>query len=119
MRVTNIFMNPYQQPENRLTYSLLCLIEYLSPETAMTVLRFAGFSVTSIQSHSVELLYGGGESNPDGSITLNPNSDSEAVVYLENKTWRRHLDAGQIRRHAERLRPGRDWLVVVASDSDD
>jgi hypothetical protein len=117
--VTNIFMNPYEQPENRLTYSFLCLVEHLSLETAMEVLRLAGFSAANIQSREVELLYGGGEGNPDGSITLNPHSDAEAILYLENKTWRQHLGADQVRRHAKRLRPGMDWLMVVASDRND
>lgn len=116
---TNTFMNPYQQPENRLTYSFLCLVEHLSVESAAKILRLAGFSATSVESHELELLYGGGEGNPDGSITLNPQSDSKAVLYLENKTWRRHLDADQVRRHAKRLRPNKDWLMVIAADRND
>jgi hypothetical protein len=95
---TNIFTNPYVQPENKLTYCFLTLIEHSTVDTAMALLGRAGLPLTRVESLEVSLLYGGRVGNPDGSITLNGDGKSSKLLF-ENKTWRRSLSLDQIERH--------------------
>ncbi|MFH1484508.1 MAG: hypothetical protein ABIH46_00410 [Chloroflexota bacterium] len=85
-----------------------------------SVLSRVGIHVDSIDSISVDLIYGGGESNPDGSIQINPGSKDELTIYLENKTWRRKLEMPQIERHIrERLPSAKDVLLVISAEESD
>lgn len=129
MATTNIFMNGYEQPENKLTYSFLCLIEKLDRQNAQEVLSklvtcLSGID-SVIDSVSVRLVYGGHPANPDGSISLHfddPQGSQETqVIYLENKTWRRSLDIEQIKKHiATYIEPSqKDVLVAITTDAND
>jgi hypothetical protein len=40
---TNIFRNAYQQPENKLTYNFLTLLEHLELESSLKLSRLQGF----------------------------------------------------------------------------
>jgi hypothetical protein len=117
---TNIFRSQYQQPENRLTYSFLTVLEHLSPEALARVLHSLCENVPDFHTHSVSLLYGGGLANPDGSLHLKLGPSQETVVYLESKTHRRRLDLGQIRRHVcAHLGDTNNLLLVVTASASD
>jgi hypothetical protein len=117
---TNIFRTQYQQPENRLTYSFLTVLEHLSTETLAKVLHSLCENVPEFHTHSVSLLYGGGLANPDGSLHLKLGPSHEMVVYLESKTHRLRLDLGQIRRHIDaHLRDTHNLLLVVTASKSD
>ena len=60
----NIFMNSYQQPENKLTYSFLALIEYLNDQEFIEWL--VGVKVSKSPIIDVSTVFGGGAGNPDG-----------------------------------------------------
>ncbi|MEW6587287.1 MAG: hypothetical protein AB1442_16970, partial [Nitrospirota bacterium] len=115
-KTTNVFMNAYEQPGNKLTFSFLCLIEHLSIESVRKILSTLGIHIDQVDPISVDLVYGGGEANPDGSIQINP----ESIVYLENKTWRRKLEITQIERHIkEHLYSTKNVLLVITADKSD
>lgn len=117
---TNVFLNPYEQPENRLTYSFLCLVEHLSSCCVEDFLQKLGIVVPSVESHAVELLYGGQEANPDGSVEVKGRDAKSLRLYLENKTWRRALDIDQIKRHIGiHLQNSKDILLVITANKDD
>jgi hypothetical protein len=117
MPTTNIFLNSYQQPENKLTYSFLCLLEHLSASAAADLLEKLGISTSPVAPIQVDLLYGGGPSNPDGSILIREDERSLSILF-ENKTYRRGLGLGQIQSHLKQLTPN-DLLLVVTSDRGD
>jgi len=120
MKTTNIFMNAYEQPENKLTYSFLSLFEHLSIETYQIILSKIGISLNSIDFISIDLVYGGGKANPDGSIRINPETDNELIIYFENKTWRRKLDIPQIKRHIDEYIKNTDnFLLVITAERND
>jgi len=115
---TNIFLNPYQQPENKLTYSFLALLEHIEKESALELLAHCGVPTTRVDQLEVALLYGGGEGNPDGSVSL-LHAHRNTTVFIESKTWRRHLDTDQIGRIL-RAHVGRsDYLLILTSERDD
>lgn len=117
---TNLFLNPYEQSENKLTYSFLSLLEHLSLETACTFLSKLGIVASRARSLAVSLLYGGGEGNPDGSVHLEGGAN-DVTVFFENKTWRSGLKLEQLRRHlAEHVdtQPG-TLLLVITSERED
>jgi hypothetical protein len=117
---TNVFLNPYEQPENRLTYSFLCVVEHLSSRSVTELLERIGIAVPFVESHTVELLYGGHEANPDGSVEVNAKQHNRLRIFLENKTWRRALDVEQIKRHMSvHLQNPKDILLVITSNKDD
>ena len=95
---TNIFLNAYQNPENKLTYNFLALLEHIQSASAVGLLAQTGLRRTvPVDELEVSLLQGGLKGNPDGRIDL--KHDGVAVkVFFENKTWRRQLDLDQIRR---------------------
>lgn len=122
--VTNIFMNPYEQPENKLTYSFLTLIEHLNPDSSSQVLSTAGFGrdleKKRIDKIVVELVFGGGETNPDGKIQVCFEDSSTLNIYFENKTWRRSLDINQINGHIKQyLDSSDDRLLVITANKQD
>jgi hypothetical protein len=69
---TNIFLNPYEQPENKLTYCFLSLLEHLEVNISLQIVQHtgAGIEVKSADELKIKLLYGGGDGNPDGSIAI-------------------------------------------------
>jgi len=95
---TNLFRNCYEQPENKLTYSFLSLLEHLDINVSVKLLAASGIPEEPYGQLQIELLYGGGEANPDGSIVLRGSSHS-VTIFFENKTHRRRLDRNQIERH--------------------
>lgn len=120
MGTTNVFMNPYEQPENRLTYSFLCLIEHLNIQSVASFMEKIGIRVEQPDSVEISTLYGGGSGNPDGSIHINSAPSDVLNVFLESKTWRRPVDLDQIRRHIDtHLCSQSDRLLVVTADPDD
>lgn len=118
--LTNIFSSAYEQPENKLTYCFLTLLEHLDFTLASKVLAVSGISPETFEQLHVELLYGGEESNPDGSITLQ-GPKANLTIYFENKTWRRHLDIDQIKRHIQvHMKNLRDCrLLVITAEKED
>jgi hypothetical protein len=115
---TNVFLNSYEQPENRLTYSFL--VEHLSPRCVADLLQKIGIVVPFVESHAVELLCGGQEANPDGSVEVKGKEANGLRIYLENKTRRRALDIEQIKRHiAIHLQNPKDILLVITTNKDD
>ena len=118
--ITNIFRSAYEQPENKLTYCFFSLLEHLDFTLATALISESGISVESFERLRVELLYGGGEGNPDGSVTLE-GPQTNLQVYFENKTYRRSLELDQIKRH---LRARMDSfldsrLLVITTNIDD
>jgi len=115
--VTNIFSCAYEQPENKLTYCFFSLLEHLDFRTAKLILAESSVPTTEYESLKVNLLYGGQESNPDGSIVL-MGPGHPLTVFFENKTWRRPLDIEQIKRHIRvRLNTYSDHhLLVITTD---
>jgi hypothetical protein len=117
---TNVFLNPYEQPENKLTYSFLYLLENLSVDAARLLLSRFGVRSVPQEPLAPQLLYGGGVSNPDGSVRVIEDG-GERTIFLENRTHRRKLDIHQLRRHiAEHVnRRPRALLLVISADRDD
>jgi hypothetical protein len=118
---TNIFRNAYQQPENKLTYNFLTLLEHLALDSALGLLALAGLPRSVVADDlRVSLLYGGFKGNPDGSIALTHGADRIEVLF-ENKTWRRPLDLDQIRRHMRSCMRSeeRQYLLVISADKQD
>src|SRR5260370_655611 len=96
---TNVFLNAYQQPENKLTYNFLALLEHVQIESALGLLAQTGLPGTvPADELGVSLLYGGLKGNPDGRIDLK-HGNAAVKLFFENKTWRRELDLDQIQRH--------------------
>jgi hypothetical protein len=116
----NIFLNSYEQPENKLTYSFLFFIEHLSAESTRALLGKLGIPIPALRSVEAKTLYGGGKGNPDGSLQL--RSDRAApCIFIENKTWRRQLDIDQLRRHlTEHVdKTSGSLLLVITADRGD
>jgi hypothetical protein len=120
MGITNIFRNVYEQPENKLTYAFLSLLEHIDPACVGEILSQIGYTTHNPETVEVELLYGGGRSNPDGSVTVTDQSGQKHLILLENKTWRRRLDMDQIARHLnEHVNGERRRLLVITADRHD
>jgi hypothetical protein len=120
MSTTNIFLNSYEQPENKLTYCFLALLEHVGVDIALRLLELAGFRHGSADGLTVSLVYGGAEGNLDGSIVVT-HRGAEAKLFFENKTWRRPLDIDQLRR---RIRShmgasGELFLLIVSAERSD
>ena len=116
---TNIFRSAYEQPENKLTYCFLSLLEHLDFRLAAQLIAGSGISAELYERLQVELLYGGREANPDGSLTLE-GPRAHLTIYFENKTWRRQLDIEQIKRHVRvHMNGSTDCrLLVITTDKD-
>jgi hypothetical protein len=93
-------MNSYQQPENKLTYSFLALIEYLNDQKFIEWL--VGVKVSKMPIIDVSTVFGGGAGNPDGCFEINLEDSNSINVFLETKTWRRAIDIDQLERHIGR-----------------
>jgi hypothetical protein len=106
----NLFMNPYQQPENKLTYSFLTLVDILNDREFIEWL--AGLYLKEKPVISVDGVQGGGDSNPDGVISIKNRQEEIINIYIENKTNRRAISKEQLIKHLEWL-DGCDKLLVI------
>ncbi len=100
MATTNIFMNSYKQPENKLTYNFLCLLEHM--DSSKEFFEYLLDNMTVLVNSPVigiETVFGGNVSNPDGMLLLKSKDGEEYSIYIENKTYRYELDEIQIRKH--------------------
>ena len=104
---TNIFLNSYQQPENKLTYNFLSVLEYLNDKKIVNFLT--GLHADKEKPiENIQTLYGGGKTNPDGSFDVIANGEKFTILY-ENKTNRRGLESEQLIWHLK----GRDKNVLL------
>lgn len=116
--ITNIFLNSYQQPENKLTYNFFSLLEILNSKIVIDFLT--GKQTKENPIFNIKTVYGGHKRNPDGSFDIKLINGSNITVYYENKTNRRSLDIEQLKGHLE-LCDKNDLLLVTSprkSDSD-
>lgn len=108
---TNIFLNSYQQPENKLTYNFLSILEYLNDKE--TVEFLTGLKADKEKPvENIQTVYGGGETNPDGSFDVIANGKKITILY-ENKTNRRKLDPQQLIGHLKER--DKDVLLLVTT----
>jgi len=110
----NIFMNTYQQPENKLTYNFLCLLEHM--EECKEFCEFLLDSKLSLADNpitEIETVFSGGETNPDGMIRLQSQNKSVYSVYIENKTFRAALNESQLRNHIKIFCKDENSLLLV------
>ncbi|MBD5646377.1 MAG: hypothetical protein HDQ89_01730 [Desulfovibrio sp.] len=115
----NVFLNAYQQPENKLTYNFLCLLSHYQPKEFIEYLLEETLpGNTRIQNF--EDVYGGGESNPDGRLDI-ISGNREFFVFLEIKTFRRKVDLEQLQRHVVAHCEGEpdSLLLVITADKRD
>ncbi len=116
---TNLFSG-YRQGENRVTGSLMAVLERLDLESVERVLNAAGGESALLELVRFELQPPGrGRSVPDGCIR------ADFSLWLETKTVRHayeHSHArGQLVEHLTNLRTERenDWLIVLTPDVDE
>jgi hypothetical protein len=113
---TNIFLNAYQQAENKLTYNFLAILELLNDKGLCEFLT--GLALSEKPVAEIKTVYGGGESNPDGSFNLKKQNGDIITVFFENKTKRRGLSVQQIVSHLNWCK-GDDLLLVVTPRNSD
>jgi hypothetical protein len=113
---TNIFLNPYQQPENKLTYSFLSLLELTNNKLFCEFLSKRQLKENPLTN--IKTVFGGGTTNPDGSFDLTDTNGQTFTVYFENKTKRLGLTQYQIENHLEWLNPNDLLLVITPRKSD-
>ena len=111
MMRTNIFLNSYQQPENKLTYNFFSIIELLNDNTLFDFLT--NKKTANKPLVNLETVYGGGETNPDGSFVITLTDNSQIKVFYENKTNRLALGVNQLRGHLKLC--GENDLLLVTS----
>jgi len=116
-------MNPYEQPENKLTYNFLCLLEHLS--LSKQIIDYLTDSKLVLHTNPIKKntgVFGGGESNPDGLIELNLEKGKSVNLFFENKTYRRQLEIKQIQNHiANYCSDDKSYLLIITvkrSDKD-
>jgi hypothetical protein len=112
----NLFLNPYRQPENKLTYNFLSLIDLLNNREFLEWLTGEHLSDDPVEN--IETVFGGGKSNPDGCITLKTREDKSVKIYLENKTNRRGISKEQLLSHLDWLDEQDKLLVITPRLSD-
>lgn len=113
---TNIFLNSYQQAENKLTYNFLSVLELLNSKHFCEFLVKQPLSDRPLQN--INTVYGGGLSNPDGSFELRKQNGEIITVYFENKTRRRDLSIEQLNSHLDWLKDDDRLLVITPRKSD-
>lgn len=113
---TNIFLNSYQQAENKLTYNFLSILELTNSKVLCEYLLSTSLTEKPIQN--IRTVYGGGESNPDGSFDVKKSNGDIITVYFENKTKRRGLSVEQLELHLKWLKTDDVLLVVTPRKSD-
>lgn len=113
----NIFMNAYQQPENKLTYNFFSLLTHMSEKT-----EFIEFLISDIDKKTYKIkslieingVMGGGKlSNPDGNIIVQTDNNNKINIYFENKTSRLKLTKEQISNHVKEYCKDNSSLVLV------
>jgi hypothetical protein len=112
----NLFLNPYQQPENKLTYNFLALLHTLNNKELLEWLSDEYLSDDPLME--IETVLGGGRSNPDGCIYLENKGGEFVRIYLENKTNRRGISTEQILAHLDWLKEKDKLLVITPRLSD-
>jgi len=113
---TNIFLNSYQQPENKLTYNFFAILEILNSNLFIDYLTSKQTSEKPIIG--IKTVYGGGETNPDGSFDIRLSNAKQITVFYENKTNRRGLDAEQLIGHLKQCSES-DLLLVTSPRKSD
>jgi len=117
MAITNVFMNDYVQPENRLTFNFLCVIEHLPQPQQCCLIAFIldgdpkEFGDNPIVE--VETVMSGHPSNPDGTIRVHCEGNRTFRIYLENKTTRMALSANQLINHFTTWCKDKDDYVIA------
>ncbi|MDR1488865.1 MAG: hypothetical protein LBS65_00005 [Desulfovibrio sp.] len=116
----NVFLNPYQQPENKLTYNFLCLLSHYQPKEFIEYLLVDEKLAEKAEIQNFEAVFGGGEANPDGMFEITSGNEN-IRVFLEIKTFRRKLDLEQLKRHliCHCEGKGDTRLLVITSDKRD
>jgi hypothetical protein len=112
----NLFLNPYQQPENKLTYNFLSLINLLNSREFLEWLT--GEYLSDEPLLNIEPVFGGGKSNPDGCITIKNRENKPVKVYIENKTYRLGISKEQLISHLDWLNEHDKLLVITPRPSD-
>ena len=119
MNYLNIFMNTYEQPENKLTYNFLWLVQYLNNTDFLKFLS-GRQDISAIEPiKSIETVFGGGESNPDGAITIELNNADTVTMFIESKTVRLGLGIDQLNRHIKGYLKNNDLLLVITPRESD
>lgn len=113
---TNIFLNSYSQPENKLTYNFLTIVDLLNDTAFCNFLT--GRSLVEKPVTGINLVYGGRKSNPDGSFMLKQTDGKTITVYFENQTYRRGLTIDQLLGHLDYCRDD-DILLVITPRHED
>ncbi len=111
----NVFLNNYEQPENKLTYNFLCLIEHVRAQKEfLEFLCEERLILDTSPLESLHTLYSGRPSNPDGALTLRTQEGRKCKVFIENKTVRAELSAEQLRAHLrEHCNEDGHYLLVI------
>ena len=112
---TNIFLNSYQQPENKLTYSFLSVLEYLNSKEVFEFLLSDTVRLADSPLVDVRTVYGGSERNPDGSFELKDSKNEVFRVLLEVKTHRRQLDTEQLLGHLTNHAKQNDVVLFIST----
>lgn len=112
----NLFLNSYQQAENKLTYNFLAILEILNDREVCEFLTNENLKEKPISN--IKTVYGGGESNPDGSFDLTKSNGDIMTVYFENKTNRRGISIEQLNGHLS-LCAENDLLLVITPRKSD
>ena len=121
MATTNIFMNSYQQPENKLTYNFLCLLEHMDCIKEFGEYLLDNKILLSDSSvEGIETVFSGGTSNPDGKVCFKGQHGQEYNIFIENKTWRYGLSKKQIEGHLiEHCKSENAYLLVITPRNTD
>jgi hypothetical protein len=121
MAFTNVFLNSYKQPENKLTYNFLCLLEHMPSRSEFCeFLTDNRIKLASDPIETIETIYSGRSSNPDGSLVLMDRNGQRWTVFLENKTRRRQLDTCQLQNHlASYCNNSNELLLVITPRASD
>jgi hypothetical protein len=106
----------YQQPENKLTYNFLALVDFINDKKFMEWLT--EYSLIDFPINDIDTVLGGKSGNPDGRIELKTSNGSIVSVYIESKTYRRLVDIDQLFRHLDRLNENDKLLVITPRLSD-
>jgi len=118
MATTNIFRNSYEQPENKLTYNFLCLIEHMENQKAFCEFLIDNkFKLSESADVEIELQPYKAGSIPDGKISFD---NGKYLLFFENKTHRMKLDIEQLERHLEKHCQNENaFLLVITSRGSD
>lgn len=121
MALTNVFLNSYKQPENKLTYNLLCLLEHMPQQRQFCEFLTDGWiKLASNPIEEIQTVFSGKASNPDGAFVLLDTNRQRWTLFFENKTWRRSLDTCQLQNHlALHCKKPNELLLVITPRASD